>query len=277
MVKVNLFDQNFAHTKNLCGVFTSTYIYPPKDIEWVERKMEYDGITVFTDLFLNDSIVDNVKSRLKVAWLMEPPAIHPWIYSSIINIEDKFDYILTFDENLLKRGPKYIKYVVGQSRVPDDIANFYEKSKKISIISSGKEMSDGHRYRATVFNSIKNEFDVDGWGRGFGRPFDDKRDPLIDYEFSICILNSRINNYFTEILIDPIRFGTIPILWGCPNIDEYFDTRGMETFNTIDELTIILKNLKPWKEYARYAKINFELCKKYLHTDDYIANILKNI
>lgn len=277
MIEVNLFDSNFQHTKNIVGVLTSTYLYPPKDIKWVDKKMNYDGITVFTDSYLNSPYVDSVRSKLKVAWLMEPPAIHPWVYSSIIELEDKFNYILTFEENLLKRSSKYIKYIVGQSRVPDDIANFYEKSRKISMISSGKGISDGHKYRHTIFDSLKNKFEIDWWGRGFGKPFNEKTEPLIDYEFSICVTNSRINNYFTEILIDPIRLGTIPIFWGCPNIGDYFDTRGMETFNTIEELEDVLKNLKPWREYAKYAKHNFEECKKYLHTDDYIAKILKQL
>ena len=33
-----------------------------------------------------------------------------------------------------------------------------------------------------------------------------------------------INNYFTEILVDPISLGCVPILWGCPNISDFFDT-----------------------------------------------------
>lgn len=275
-MKVNLFDTNFQHTKDIIGCYTSTYRYPPKELEWEFRHMNYDGITVFTDSMIFSPEVDEVKSRLKVAWLMEPPAIHPWSYEKIIEVEDKFDYILTFEENLLKRGSKYIKYLVGQSRVPDEIAGLYPKCKNMSLIASNKNMSDGHRYRYEVANNIAKDYEIDLWGYAYKR-FEDKVEPLKDYRFSIAITNSRINNYFTEILLDCFRLGTVPIFWGCPNIGEYFDIRGMEIFNTIDELRDVLKNLKPYHEYEKYLYTNFELCKQYIHTDDYIAKILKKL
>lgn len=277
IIKVNLFDNNFLHSKDLIGVYTSTYIYPPTKIEWEYRHMNYDGITVFTDDMIMTSIVDQVKSNIKIAWLMEPPAINSSVYSNIINIEDKFDYILTFEENLLKRGNKYIKYIVGQSRIPDNIANFYEKNKYISMISSGKNMSYGHRYRGEIVKALHSKHNFDLWGYAFNNPFVEKTQPLINYQFNIAITNSKINNYFTEILLDCFRLGTIPIFWGCPNIGEYFNLNGMETFDTIEELDYILSNLKPYKEYLKGAKDNFFRCKEFIHTDDYIANILKKI
>ncbi len=275
-MKVNLFDSTFSHTKEMIGVITSTYIYPPKDIEWIEKEMVYDGITVFTDNYITDPIVDQVKSNVKVAWLIEPPAIHPWTYEKIVEIEDKFDYILTFNSDLLARGPKYKKYIMGQSRVPDDVANFYEKSKYVSMISSGKVISDGHRYRGQIVNALHSKHNFDLWGYAF-RPFQEKTEPLIDYQFNIAVMNSKLDNYFTEILLDCFRLGTIPIFWGCPNIDQYFDLRGIETFDTIQDLDNVLTNLKPYKEYIKGAKENFFLCKNYLNTDDYIAKILKEI
>lgn len=276
MIEVNLFDSIFQHTEDIVGVYTSTYLYPPKNIKWKKSHMKYDGITVFTDGHILDPIVDKVESKLKVAWLFEPPAIHPWLYDSIVSVEDKFDYILTFEKNLLNRGPKYIKYITGQSRITDDIANFYEKSKGVSMISSGKTMSYGHRYRGEIIQALHSKHNFDLWGHAF-RPFEEKTQPLIDYQFSISVLNSKIDNYFTEILLDCFRLGTIPIFWGCPNIGEYFDVRGMEVFDTIEDLDNILSNMKPYKEYLKYAKNNFFACKEYLHTDDYIANILKNL
>lgn len=276
MIKVNLFDGNFQHVKNEIGVLTSTYIYPPKTLEWVERQMVYDGITVFTDGYIVDPVVDQVKSKIKVAWLMEPPAISPQNYENIVKVEDKFDYILTFDSELLKRSPKYLKYIVGQSRVPDDIANFYEKSRKISMISSGKMMSYGHRFRGEIVQALYPKYGFDLWGHAY-HSFQEKTEPLIDYEFNIAVTNSKIDNYFTEILLDCFRLGTIPIFWGCPNIGDYFDLRGMETFDTIEDLDNVLTNLKPYKEYLKGAKENFFLCREYLNTDDYIANILRKL
>jgi hypothetical protein len=275
-MKVNLFDTNFAHTADLIGCLTSTYIYPPTKLEWVSRQMEFDGITVFTDSMIFDPIVDQVKSKLKIAWLMEPPAIHPWAYADIINIENKFDYILTFEPNLLKRSNKYIKYIVGQSRVPEDLINFYPKTKKISLISSGKRMSNGHILRGDVVNALHSKHNFDLWGYAY-KSFESKLEPLRDYQFSIAIMNSSMDNYFTEVLLDCFRLRTVPIFWGCPNIGEYFDINGMEIFNTIEELDNILSNLKPYEHYEKFIDINIEESRKYINTDDYIAEIFKQL
>ena len=276
MITVNLFDNNFIHTKDLIGTITSTYLYPPNDIRWLDKLPEYDGITIFTDHYILDDVVDKVKSNLKIAWLLEPPVLSSGIYNSISTIEHKFDYILTFDSELLQRGPKYIKYIMGQSRITDDITALYEKNKKVSIISSGKSMSHGHRFRGKIVNALHSKHNFDLWGYAF-RSFQEKTEPLKDYEFSISVQNCKIDNYFTEILLDCFRLGTIPIFWGCPNIGDYFDIRGMELFDTIEELDDILSNLKPYEEYLEYAKTNFMECKRYIHTDDYIANILKTL
>ena len=278
MIHVNLFDNNFAHTQTF-GCLTSTSIIPPSKLVWIPRKMEFDGITVFTDGMIFDPVVDQVKSKLKIAWLMEPPSINPWAYNNILHIESKFDYILTFDENLLRRGEKYLKYIVGQSRVTNENAKSagrHPKTKNISLISSGKQMSEGHRFRADVVNALHPKYNFDLWGYAY-KPFQEKTEPLEDYEFSICIMNSKINNYFTEILLDCIRLGTIPIFWGCPNIDKYFDVRGMEIFETIEQLDNILSNLKPYSKYSPYAGVNFQLSHEFIHTDDYIAEILKTL
>jgi hypothetical protein len=275
-MKVNLFDTNFAHTADLIGCLTSTYVYPPTKLEWVYRQMEFDGITVFTDSMIFDSVVDQVKSKMKIAWLMEPPAIHPWAYENIINVENKFDYILTFEPTLLKRSDKYIKYIVGQSRVPEDLIDFYPKTKKISLISSGKRMSDGHILRGDVVNALHAKHNFDLWGYAY-KSFESKLEPLRDYQFSIAIMNSSMDNYFTEVLLDCFRLRTVPIFWGCPNIGEYFDINGMEIFNTIDELDNILSNLKPYDHYEKFIDINIEESRKYINTDDYIAEIFKKL
>lgn len=42
-----------------------------------------------------------------------------------------------------------------------------------------------------------------------------------DYKFMICFENKTQSNYFTEKLINAYCGGTIPIYWGCPNIEDY--------------------------------------------------------
>lgn len=49
-----------------------------------------------------------------------------------------------------------------------------------------------------------------------------KWDGLQDYSYSIAIENSYKENYFSEKFTDCILSWTIPIYYGCPNIEKYF-------------------------------------------------------
>lgn len=281
MIKVNLFDNNFYHTKDVVGTLTSTYYYPPKKIEWLDRLDEFpEGITVFSDDFIFSEKVDQVKSRLKIAWLFEPKCFSDY-YERIVEIENKFDYILTYDADLLKISPKYLKYIVGQSRIPDDVAKIYPKTKGVSMIASHKTMSEGHRFRHQIVQELHSKYKFDLWGSGY-KPFNNKLEPLQDYQFSICVMNSWAENFFTEVLVDCMRVGTIPLFWGCPNIQDYFDRWGISHFRTINDLDQMLDGIRENPEFVydlrkEGLEKNFELCKKYIHTDDYIADILMRL
>ena len=82
---------------------------------------------------------------------------------------------------------------------------------------------------------------------------------------------------FTEVLLDCFRVGSIPIFWGCPNIGEYFDVDGMHVFENDDQFDDIMKIVCSDGSCVidrSKIKLNFEESKKYIHTDDYIADIL---
>lgn len=275
MLEVNLFDREFIHTENMLGFITCSDILKPEKIKWINGKYEFNGITVFTDRYI-DFNFDSVKSDIKIFWLLEPRAVRPYGYSKIIEIENKFDYILTYDSELLKRSKKYIKYVVGQSRVYEP--KIYDKTKMVSMIASNKQITEGHRFRHEISKRLSQKHKIDMWGSGY-KPFDSKLPPLSDYYFTVSVMNSKIDNFFTEVIVDNFMLGTVPIFWGCPNINEYFDERGIITFDTIDELDEILSKLTIDDYFSRieYIKNNFEIAKKYVSTDDIISDVLQKI
>jgi len=147
-----------------------------------------------------------------------------------------------------------------------------------SMIASNKRMTEGHRFRHQISESLSQKHKIDMWGSGY-KSFNSKIDPLSEYYFSISVMNSKIDNFFTEVLLDNFMLGTIPIFWGCPNINEYFDDRGIISFDTISELDEILSNLTIRDYYDRmeYVKKNLELAKNYVSTDDIIADILQKL
>lgn len=100
------------------------------------------------------------------------------------------------------------------------------KTKKISIISSDKVRTEGHRRRLDFTLRIKDYFkeQIDLFGRGLNN-FDDKWEALAPYEYSISIENSAQNFYFTEKLMDCFLSFTYPVYYGCINVNDYFDKR----------------------------------------------------
>lgn len=273
MITVNLFDNNFGHSKNEDGFYTASMGRRPKLLEWVKDQVVFDGPTVFTDEMMFDPIVDRVKCRLKIGWAQESPLIKPKVLENLDHIKHKFDYILTHSQKHLDSDPrKYKLQIIASSRVNDKDMKIYDKTKNISIIASSKNWTIGHDLRHKI---IKNLQGVDIWGGDY-KYFNNKLDPLKDYMFSISIMNARTENYFTEILNDCFVVGTIPIFWGCPNIGNFYNIDGILTFETIDDLHRIKVSKKLYESKINAIRENFEYGKKYASTDDLVAqNIME--
>ncbi len=111
-----------------------------------------------------------------------------------------------------------------------------KKSKKIALISSDKKLMPGHIQRVAFLDALKAKFSnqVDFFGQGI-HPIDDKADAILPYQFTICIENSFINNYWTEKIADSFLGFSIPIYSGCMNITDYFD---VNSFIKIDAFKI---------------------------------------
>lgn len=124
------------------------------------------------------------------------------------------------------------------------------KNKPISIITSNKTYTKGHRKRIELSMRIKKHFGdaVDLYGRGFNY-FNNKWDVLYPYKFHITIENSLERNYFTEKLIDPILSYTLPLYYGCSNIEDYFrlpdflKIKNLDDYDSIKQkITFLLDN-----------------------------------
>jgi len=294
-LKVNYYDSLMTKENNFDPhqVWTMSRAWKPSRMQWVygggmqscaaEPMKPLDendvDVTLFTDKDLLSPMVDQVNTPHKVVYLSECRSIHPFAYQHILMVENKFDYIFTHDEKLLSRGDKYVKNVLGTSWVNDEEAAIYEKTKLLSHIGSKNNWSRGHRLRHIIANAITGKYDFDLWGSAY-TPFDSKLEPLKDYCFSITIMNAKHKHYFTETLVDTFRCGTVPIFWGCDNIGDYFNEKGILKFNSGPELINILDDLSEQKyhDMMPYIKENYEIAKKYVCVDDIIAeNIINSL
>lgn len=233
MKEINILDSNFAHHKK-------SSVADHQDNErfiWCRRNELVSDSCFFTDLHLRD--VDRVqKPKRKIAWLLEPRAINPGMYQWIVENNRKFDYVLTFDKQLLDLRQNYLFYPFGVSWIrvqPEQ----YKKTKKFSIIASNKSMTPGHEFRKQVVEHCLKRGDVDVFGRGYNE-IESKEQGLDDYMFSIVMENSRADWYFSEKLIDCMLTATVPIYWGCENLHQFFDVDSILNFTSIEGLDNIL-------------------------------------
>jgi len=266
MVNIKIQDSIFNHVEY------STLFNKSSKMKWDRTPYSIDDIVIFTD---NNLKSVNLNIKTKIAWLLESPVITKSSYEWIANNYDKFDLILTFDKDLLDLNDKFKLNPVGGCWIKPEDHLIYDKTKNISIISSDKNFTIGHKLRHDV---IKNCKGLEIYGRGFNN-IEYKLDGLKDYRFSVAIENTKKDYYFTEKLIDCFMTGTIPIYYGCPSINDFFDNRGIIQIDSYLDLNNIINTLNEnkYNEVFEYVKINFEKAKKYLISEDNIYNTLKKL
>lgn len=109
---------------------------------------------------------------------------------------------------------KTIDDILFQDKYPDKI-------NLCSAIISNKTYTPFLVQRDRFASRLAEIPDIHVFGQG-RKPIPNKSMGLDTYRYSICVENSRIQNYFSEKFTDCILSWTIPIYDGCPNIHEFF-------------------------------------------------------
>lgn len=133
------------------------------------------------------------------------------------------------------------KYIRSQTCLPWHIGKTYDqlfktdaspkKDKLLSAIVGGAVFLPGHKLRQ---NFIKKVLDSDLPLELFGkniRPLEDKAQGLDQYFFSFAVENNSNPDMWTEKLADCYLSWTMPVYYGCTNLDKYFPK---ESFIQID-------------------------------------------
>lgn len=264
IITVNLFDDTFRH--DVCSVAGKT----PRHVRYVRDRMEWDGVTLFVDGYVNRrDIVDGVRCPRKVGWLHEPACLHPENYEN--NPVDRFEFILTCHAPLLALpGYRFAPY--GGVWLPRAEWGLRSKSKLVSMLIGDKLSAPGHRLRQAVAGVLPGVDFYGSWGQAVGYGWQAKREVLSDYAFSVVTETCREDNLFTEWLLDCFVMGTIPVFWGCPNLGEFFDPRGVLAFRDAEEAGYAVAGLsfEFYRSRLPYMANNFRLAYKYEITEDWI-------
>jgi len=248
-------------------------------------------IHIFEDSFLREH--EKYDDKIKIAWYKENPNIYDYSvifsqdgynpYRYLLENHDKFDYVISSFRHLknIVGEEKFMYCPVMGSRIELDKYGIYEKDKMLSIVASGKDWTIGHRLRHWVINKFKDKIDV--YGNGYNNEIDKHGEfgkiySLASYYFSIAIMNSKWDGYFTEVLTDCIATGTIPIYYGSDDIDTYFNPDGIIQFTNIAELEEIIKTLSPelYSSKIKAVEENLEISRRYITEYDYLYHTYKS-
>jgi hypothetical protein len=118
------------------------------------------------------------------------------------------------------------------------------KTKKISLVTSNKVITDGHKKRLDFAYKLKDYFknEIDLFGRGI-KEFDNKWDVVAPYQYSIAIENDNCDDWLTEKFFDCHLAYTYPLYYGCPNAEKYFSAKSFSRIN-IDDFDDSIKTIE---------------------------------
>ena len=166
--------------------------------------------------------------------MAEPQAVQARYYFLLLFLWRKFFKVLTFSQILLNKLPNAIFHIPLTGWV--EAINLSNKYKLVSIIASKKNQLPGQKLRHQFIKKCQERgIKLDLFGRGY-REVEKKEEALSDYMFSIAIENSQETNYISEKLIDCFLQKVVPVYWGAPNIEKFFDLNGIIYCQSLDEL-----------------------------------------
>jgi len=265
-----------------------TYFKTLDDFSFLNHKFKDKPITIFND-YTTINANDLKLNPYNILIVHEPNeifGIHDWA----IKNHTAFSAILTWSENIINSCSNATWFDHGARNEDNDWVNTFgdisTKKFEVSFLSGAKSLTEGHRFRQELYKLgdkitipkkwfyTLDDFNWDDYNKGgIGRSVSEKsatfnnipkRVCYNESMFHIAVENSKHNNWYTEKIGDAFASKTVPIYWGCPNIGEHFDERGIIIFNTKEELVDIINNLTPeiYESMKPYIETNYQLVKE---------------
>jgi len=246
---------------------------------------------------INPHINIKVPKEKRIIIMMENPSI--WIPKN--DYLENYGYIITptrvASETIIKNiithpsvnwfyGLKF-KTDQGLSHIPilenylelNDFAEMSipKKDKLLSMVVSNKNGIKGHQWRVESALAVKKYFgdNIDMFGFGWN-PIEDKKSAIDRYQYSIIIENESIDNYWTEKLSDSIIGYSMPIYFGAPNVQKYFEAEIVNNIYGCSENEFINIIKKILEKNVIYSDI-FSIRQQILFEHNLFYHIIKII
>ena len=209
-----------------------------------------------------------------VFFACEPYVInrHDGILEWICSKWQQFDLVLAHDQRILQVCPNshtfhWTSLLINEN---EDF-QYIDKKFKISFICGGKTMCQGHLIRRWCWENqhlikipnvclystqVRGNLPVFEGNIALSR--DSKKEAFTDCMFHIAMENCIVPGYFSEKIVDCFAARSVPIYLGCPNISDFFDTRGIIIVSSVEEMFTRINTLTEEDFYSRqeYMEIN---------------------
>jgi len=254
-------------------------------------------ITVFND-YPNVTSEQLNFNPYNILMVLEPNqlfGIHDWAIQNY----NLFSCILTGGQEILDKCPNALFFPFGISWLDKEYIDNIDNLKKrfeVSFLCGGKTRIEGHHLRHRLYKR-ENEINIPKqwyytlpdyeYNEGNhtikqyeGQSPGSEKKRLWESMFSICIENSSNRNYHTEKIIDAFLSKTIPVYWGCPNLEELgYNSNGFIYCNDENEIINKVNKLTPEDYFNRIDTINYnyELAKHYANLFERFKTVIEDI
>jgi hypothetical protein len=210
---------NFSHTHS------STFHKKSRHIEWDYFSNENHS-SFYIDGDFERGLSEKNDGKRKFLWGLESrhfnQSFHSRLQENLSEILEVYDYIFTYDEDLLALDKRF-KWVPAMGSWINK-PGIRKKDKFCSMVVSEKTLTPQQKFRVNFASRHSEKIDLFG---GLVRKIDYKEEALDRYMFSVAIENDTCDTYFTEKILDCFATGCIPIYLGTSKVSEFFDGDGI--------------------------------------------------
>lgn len=263
----------------------------------MKLKIKFFDEKIFEEKFQNfkhidfslfiDSIPESQEdlSSINIVVLQEPNeyfGLHDWV----IQNQHLFSFILTWDDKVINNCENATLLHFGHTWFTPDQYTINKKKKfEIAHLRGNLLKTYGHSLRHELLDR-ENEIKIPkkfyatyGDRYNIERARIDKEEVFGNSMFGVAIENTQHNGYFTEKILDCFLQKTIPVYWGCSDIDNIFDKEGIIEFTSIDNLIYKINKLDEnyYNKRLDIINKNYNLALQYVDYQQNIYNKIKEI
>ena len=205
--------------------------------------------------------------------------LHDWA----IQNQHLFSFILTWDDKVLNNCDNAIMMPFGHTWfLPKQYNKNHVKKFQTTHLAGKLLKTYGHSLRHELLNRQDEIKTPTKFYKTYGDRYNidqarlDKEELFGDSMFGVAIENVSHRGWFTEKILDCFLLRTIPIYWGCSNIENYFNIEGILKVNNVDDIIYTLNNLTEEFYISKKDIIeeNWKLAQDYV---DYEQNVVDQI